>query len=481
MQGQAEPAPVVHDAFFCSCTAAVEILTGLGIIALGALFFTLSWLTINGAVVLCVALLLSLVLLSWTRFDKGRHPCFLFLCTLTLLQGGRLLTYCLGYLPHPMRAGGFSEYGFDLSTDEIGIVLLCLALSAMCIYAPCRWKYRGLVPPASSTVSRYLPYLYLIFAFIVPVQAYKSYCYYQYIQTHGGYVYFFLNHAGVASSVPLFARAVSLLTLPVFVALFVLETRRKLAYATTVVYFASNVFTLLLGTRGALFALVLALWYVAGLKSTKRRRISALVFVVIGLILFGDVIQTFRETSNGLHQYTFAPIKFVMLQGSSIEVTETAVKYRGIFAPYALHYLLHELQNAFVASDVTNYFRGKSLAFDIPVLLDRNSFNLGHGTGGSYLAEAYVIGGIAGVVVISALIGFGLHYLYRLSRNLLSLIVVALILPDVLIMPRGNLLDWLSVALKYTILIVILYIGWLLFEFIVWLKNGPKARIYGVR
>jgi oligosaccharide repeat unit polymerase len=241
---------------------------------------------------------------------------------------------------------------------------------------------------------------------------------------------------------------------------------------TTVIYFTSNIFTLLLGTRGALFALALALWYVAGLKSKHKRKLAVLASLVIALILVGDVIQTFREDSSSLSQYTFAPIKFVMLQGSSIEVTETAVRYRSIFSPYAIYYLIHELQNAFVASDVTNYFRGKSLAFDVPVLLDRRAFNLGHGTGASYVAEAYVIGGIAGVAIVSVLIGVGLRCLYYLSNNVLSLIIVALILPDVLIMPRGNLLDWLSVLLKYAILLLILYTGWLLFGFIVWLKKA---------
>ena len=466
---------VLSDRSFLGPLAAVlEIFSCLAIIAIGSLFFILDWLTVNGAVTLCVGFLLTLVLLSWKRFDQGRHPCFLFLCTLTLLQGGRLLTYCLGYLHRPMRGGGFTEYGFDLSRDEAGTVLLCLALSAICIYAPCRWNYQFFPPPSSFGGRRHLAYLYLVFLLTLPLQLFKSYSYYEYLQAHGGYIYFFTNHTAVASSVPFLVRAGSLITLPVFVAIFVLEPRRRLVYLATVLYFLSTAFTLLLGLRGGLFALVLALWYVAGIKSRKKTSIAVLALVATGLILVGDVVQTLREDSNAWNEYMFAPIAFVMLQGNSIEVTEAAVKYRPVFAPYSFSYLFNELENAFQSNDVTNYFRGKSLAFDVPVQLDRTSFNRGRGTGGSYIGEAYVLGGVVGVALVSLLIGAGLHYLYHLSRNVLSLVVVGLILPDILIMPRGNLLDWLSVLLKYAVLFIVLYLGWLLFGFLVWLRRIPS-------
>jgi oligosaccharide repeat unit polymerase len=454
-------------------------LSCLTVIATASLCFILDWLTVDGAAIVCTGILMAVLLLSWRRFDHGRHPCFLFLCTLTLLQGGRLVTYCLGYLRHPMRAGFFSQYAFDLDRDQSGIVLLCVALSAICIYAPCRLGYQFFPPPSTFPGKKYLSYLYTVFLLTLPLQIFKTYAYYEYVKDHGGYVYFFLNHAAVASSVPVTVRAASLITLPVFVAIFVFESRRMLVYITTIAYFISSTFTLLLGSRAGLFALVLVLWYVAGLKMRKKTNIVAVALLAICLLLVGDVVQALRENSGGVAQYTFAPIKFVMIEGTSLEVTETAVQYRSVFTPYALHYLFNDLQNAFVSSDVTNYFRGKSLAFDVPLLLDRRSFNGGHGTGGSYLGEAYVLGGTASVVVISLLIGAGLHYLYRLSKNALSLVIVALILPDILLMPRGNLLDWFSALLKYIILCFGLALGWLLFTFFVWLKRAPRIDYTG--
>ena len=52
---------------------------------------------------------------------------------------------------------------------------------------------------------------------------------------------------------------------------------------------------------------------------------------------------------------------FVLLEGSSLDVTETAVQYRSVFAPYALNYLFYELENAFRPNDLGNYFRGNLL------------------------------------------------------------------------------------------------------------------------
>ena len=459
-------------------SAAVEILTCVAVVAIGTLLFLLRCLTINGAAILCVGLLLTLIVLSWRHFAQGRHPCFLFLCTLTLLQGGRLVVYCLGFLRSPMRAGAFSEYAFDLGQNQAAIVLLCLALSALCIYSPCRWGYRFIPPPSLLPCRRYLSYLYLLLALTLPLQFYKSYTYYQYVQSHGGYVFFFVNHAAVASSIPLWVRVGSLVTLPVFLAVFVLESRRRRVYIVTLLYFATGVFTLLMGSRAGLFALVLVLWYLARLKSKRGSSVVTLVLLAIALIVAGDIIETLRENSGGLGQYRFAPMTFILLEGSSLDVTETAVQYRPLFAPYAFEYLFYELGNAFRPNDLGNYFRGKSLAFDVPVLLDRNSFNRGHGTGGSYIGEAYVLGGIVGVVLVSWLMGLGLHCLYRLSGHALFAIIVGLILPDILMMPRGNLLDWVSVCLKYLLLFTVLYAGWLLFGFFVWLKRTPRVH-YG--
>ncbi len=109
---------------------------------------------------------------------------------LLLCQGGRFLTYTLGSEPNPMRVRIETRVPFDLSRDQQGIVLLCIALSAICIYSVCRLNYRRIGIPDQTSTLQYLPYLYLLFYLSVPVQIFKNYNYYQYAQAHGGYMYF---------------------------------------------------------------------------------------------------------------------------------------------------------------------------------------------------------------------------------------------------------------------------------------------------
>src|SRR5271167_1736848 len=121
--------------------AAFEVLIYLAVVAASSLAFLAGWMSVNAAVVLTVILLASLIVLSWVHLGQGRHPAFLFLCTLMLFQGGRLISYCLGVELEPMKVVAM-ESDFVLTRNEQGIVLLCIALSAICIYAPCRWCYR---------------------------------------------------------------------------------------------------------------------------------------------------------------------------------------------------------------------------------------------------------------------------------------------------------------------------------------------------
>jgi hypothetical protein len=188
--------------------------------------------------------------------------------------------------------------------------------------------------------------------------------------------------------------------------------------------------------------------------------------MVAVLILGAEVIQNIREDADSASGYSFTPFEFLVLNSASLEVTAVAVKYRQIFAPHVGSYLWHELQDAFVANDTSNYFRGKALAFDVSVFLNPARFSQGHGTGGSYIGEAYVIGGLAGVMVISLLVGSGLHLLHHFSGTALSLFVVAMILPDIAFMPRGGLLDWLSVFARNAISILLLALGWRLYRLV---------------
>ncbi len=447
---------------------AFEVLSYLNVVAIGTLCFLLGWLSPNGAAVLTVLLLSVLIALAWHRFDQGRHPCFLFLCTLLLFQGGRLVGYCLGKTAHPLQIDLLRSSPFGISREESGIVLLALAVSAVCIYAPCRWGYRSIVPPNDNKTRQLLPYLYLIFFSSIPFQLVKNYSYLRYAQQHGGYLVFFTDHSGLAASVPFFVRVVSLLTFPVFTAIFVFEDRRKILWIVTLLYFGTAALYLLVGSRMDAFSQLLALWYVARIKSTRRTRVMVLGLTVAALALLAVGVGATRmeDESETAASYAIGPVGFVAQQGVSLNVTEVAVKYRQVFRPYIASYLLHELEDGFISHDISNYARGRRFDFDVPVFLNPRLFEFGYGTAGSYIAEAYVIGGLLGVVLTSLLIGLGLRILHSFSKNAGTLFVTATILPLVVLMPRGNLLTWAAIVVRNLLMILPLIPGWLIFQYL---------------
>ncbi|MBZ5664865.1 MAG: O-antigen polysaccharide polymerase Wzy family protein [Acidobacteriia bacterium] len=439
--------------------AALEVLGYLTLIAAATLCYLMGWLSCEGAEVLTALLLISLIGLAWKRFDGGRHPCFFFLCTLTLFQAGQLLAYCAGGTSDIFHVTLMTWYQFGLPRNVAALALLSLALSAICIYAPCRWNYRSFAPPRSGSFRRFLPYLYVLFWLSVPVQLFKNYRYYEYAKEHGGYLVLFLDHGGMAASIPIAVRAISLISLPAFVGIFVLEGRKKFLRVATVIYFLITAPVLLTGSRGAIFSLVLSLWYVAKVKSGKPARLYALGLVGIGLILVAAWIGSLRIENDKSRPFA-APSQFLATQGASFNVTEVAIAYRRHFAPYIPSYLASELQSAFVAPDQANYRVGKHFNDDVAMFLNPTDFLLGRGTGSAYLAEAYLVGGLWGIVLVSGLLGALLHGMQAHSRNPLTLFLVAMILPDVLWMPRGGLLDWVSASLRVGISVLLLLLGW---------------------
>ena len=441
------------------------MLAYLAVVAAASLAFVAGWLTVNGAVVLTVLLLGSLIVLSWIHLGQGRHPVFLFLCTLTLFQGGRLaLPTASARTAFPLQVQLMQSDPFSIGRTNEGIVLLCLAVSAICIYGPCRWNYVESPPPNAAPVRQYLPYLYVLFFATLPVQLFKNYRYFRWVQDHGGYNAMYLSHASLASSVPFLVRVIPLVSFPVFVAIFVFETRRKLVYLATFLYFATASLILLMGSRGAVFGLILTLWYVAKVKSNRKTRVAVALLFGVVLMLAADTIRHTRENLGEKPEFSVLPTDFLTLQGISIDVTSTVVAYRSYFAPYAWRYPLNELQNAFVPIDTEHYRRGVGLPYDVPVLLNVIAFDFGAGTGGSYIAESYAIAGIAGVVLISLLLGGGVHLLHILGRSALGLFLVAMTLPDVLLMPRGELLDWFSALLKNAVSFLLLWLGWKIYS-----------------
>jgi len=449
--------------------AVFELLAYLIVGAAAVLAFVTGWLSINAAVVITVLLLSYLMVLSWVRLGHGRHPVFLFLCTMMLFQGGRLIGYCLGAEPTPMRIILLGT-NFDIPRYQQGITLCCVAIASICAYLPARWSYREVVLPVSPSVQRYLPYLYLVFACSWPAQFFKSYKYYEYVMAHGGYLALFLNHGAVTATVPFLVRAMSLVPFPVFITIFVLERRQRFLWVSTILYMTSTVVMLALGSRGAIVTLLFTLWWVTRIKTRKLPSIVILAALTTGLLFVGDFVRQVRAESSGFGA-KFGPIRAITTEGAPLNMTEMAVKYRDHFNRYSSTYLLYELTSGFVGLDNLHYRPGQSLDLDASALLNPTLLNQGNRVASSYLGEAYIAGGIAAVVLVSLTIGVALSFVYNRCDHPAFAVLLALTLQDFLIMPRAQLLDWLTVLARNLLMLTIVWTGWMIYSFITSIRN----------
>lgn len=457
-----------------SLAAALEIFGALGLVAFSALLFAAGFIGPTGAAHLTLALLVALAALAWRNFSGGCHPGFFFLALLALFQGGRLSAWGPEADTEIFRVTLMTSTQFDPPRDAAGTVLAALALSAVAIYAVCRAGYRPPSPASAPSPARFLPFFYWLFALSLPVQLYKNYCYYAYARDHGGYLVFFVDHGGLAASVPAAVRAISLVSLPALVAILVLEERRPCARAAAAIYLAVAAPVLLAGSRGALFALVLALWYLGLVRSRRRVRLRMLALVASALMLVGALVGS-RRIENGETRAFAGPAQFLADQGLSLNVTEVAVVYRDRFRPHFLSYLASELESAFVAADQANYRPGTRFSDDVAMFLNPFTYQLGFGGGSSYIAEAYVGGGLLGVVLASLAAGGLLTALERAARHPLGLFLVVLVLPDVLWMPRGGLADWISASLRVALSLLLLTAGWTCCRTLAWLGGVLAA------
>ena len=233
----------------------------------------------------------------------------------------------------------------------------------------------------------------------------------------------------------------------------------------TTLYFASASLILALGARGGIISLILVLWWVARVKSQKRSRIVLLTIFVTALLFIGDAVRKSRENIEE-KSIRFSAIDAVSIEGAPLNMTEILIKYRSYFSPYSGSYMLRELQNAFVAGDRATYYRGEALDFDASVLLSPSLFSVGGSVASSYIGEAYVAGSVPAVILVSLGIGFGLTAFYKYSANAPLLFLFAMVLPEILVMPRAQLLDWFSVLLRNTISIVLLLAGWKIYALV---------------
>ncbi len=390
---------------------------------------------------------------------------------LVIFQGGRLLAILFGSSDDIFRIDLQTLIPFDIPEQARLTTLLLLSLSASAVY--CASLALGRKPVLSHANWGHLaPYALAVCLLFYPLHFYKTANYLQYV-LQNGYAALYFDDGQHLKDVGFLARSGSQICQAAFAFYFCWETSLPRLRRWTIPMFVTVVGELLTGLRGHSLLLIFSFLFLYKVKSNGRfslRLLAPLATVMLFVSLF---VASFREDVESDDRINPA-VLFLNSQGVSLQVTEVAVAERSQFERYRWNYLLYPILGEFVhQSDFSN---GQRFSNDLSVALNARSFSMGFATGSAYLAEAYLVGGFAGVFLASVAIGW---FLSRLNQWLADgrAPLAVMLLASVLFIPRSELMSPLSASIKEcgSLLIAFTLISTLRLCIFLWNRPRPLA------
>lgn len=433
----------------------VEVGCLLAVVSLAAFLVLVAAMPERACVWLAAILLMALVWLSWKRFDGGRHPCFLFMGMLLVFQGGRLVTSMTGLTKHPMDIVVATMQPIQVSPSAAEVTLLIVVLSGILVYAPCRLGYRPAIFRAGPEM-RWLPALYALILVTFPLAFYKNWLYLEFIRSHGGYLSVYTDHEAILASAGTAIRSIALVSSTAMLVAYVFERKRGRIGLLLALYFAVSLMDLLIGFRGKFFTEIVGLWYLHKLKTGKRFNLTALTLAVVAISLAAVAVAAFRENKSIA---LLSPLGFLAQQGVSLNVTESAVVFHSIFGRYGLNYLWGGFIYGIIPTPADIHHQ--LWTNDLTLYLNPIAEEMGFGTASAYIAELYLAGGLTLVAAGSLAVGWAMHALHQASRRAWGAVLLALVLPSVIYLPRLELLGPVAALVKAAVSLaaIALFVG----------------------
>lgn len=387
---------------------------------------------------------------TWSSTNNGLHPSFLFQLFLIFFQGGRLISYLL-------NAGTEEIWVIDLygapsvfSLSTIKTTILLFGLCSYIIYFttlinPPIIQFK--VPVISSNIFLF------IFVITLPFYIYKNVAYLQYIFTHGGYIAIYANNGEHLQSVGLIIRFLSNICFSAY--LLYIFHEHKLERLKFIMFFFLVLFSteLIIGLRGKYFVFLFLNILIYKQKIKKGFKIAYLAFISLFVVIASILTASFRE-NLAFETASLLP-QFFYTQGNSSVISALAVEQYDRFHPHSLNYLFNATllsfrhQNDFKAGDI--------LAADFTNYLSPQSYDLGFGTGTSFIAELYLLYGIPTIIIGTFAIGLLMSIVKCYLKGIAGTFSF-IILMGCVYLPRSSYLDPISGILKYGIPCLVVYV-----------------------
>ncbi len=222
------------------------------------------------------------------------------------------------------------------------------------------------------------------------------------------------------------------------------------------------------GQRGELLlTLIYLIWYYHNIYHVKfNKKIGVLTLVgILFLSQFAITLRSDYET-NLLE----IPYEFLRLNGISICVPSYLIEYKETFKSEGVPYIFAPIYDYFyrVFIDRSVFYSGPSidlvntsnyLSFNLTYYINETAYFLGHGTGTSYLAEFYDLGGIYfGAFALSILIYLMMKWEYYLYRVRWIMFLSPIVVSQFLYMPRDAFFKIIDNVIIYSLMYIILKI-----------------------
>lgn len=466
------------------------------IIAAFLAFFGGTWYSAASNAALAGISLLNAAMLFYELTDlRRRIPLLLFQVSFNLLLLGRV--YVAWLRDYDIRLGRLEADGFDSLYWSLQI----LAISLFCVYLAYRaggfvFRRRELsaavegakkiwdnpAVPVIRQLSRWVLYVSSLASFFSLANT-------ALFVLRNGYLTSFTETAGVPTIISRFALFFTP-AFTVFLATMPSAKQMRLPMCVYGVYLLASVFT---GRRNMIVTslMMLALYLVLrdNLLPKEKRVLTKRVVLVVCLLGLGGVylLQIVAYLRSGMsaggNSFLNTVVSFIDSQGASFRVIVKTFENLDFFhAKDAWRYFLFPLEMF-----VTNNSIGQTVFHTDPIislqtaefaentysyshaltyLVDPTKYLRGEGFGTSYVAEAYVAFGTAGVVAVSLFLGLAFRWFSSMTSRSWPAIALGLIaFKSLIYLPRNYALSWITDVFNVTYLcfIVGLYLAAQLF------------------
>lgn len=419
-------------------------------------------------ILLTVNLLICLLMLSWLITKKGRHPVFLFLATLLIFQGGRLIAWLLSDELNPFQVV-FVSYPLYLRESTAKATLLLIIVSAFVTFVIALLTAQKKIPKHNAFFDYanipYANFFLLLFIVTSPFWLYKNLSYLAYAIANGGYLAIYQGDGEHLQNVGTLARLLSQLSFAAFICYFVYEPHKKRLIYTTTIFVIGSVIELLIGLRGKFIIQILGLVYLYTKKFRNGYSLKYLIILLSLIVVMSLAIEIFRENKA----FTFRGIDYFLAgQGSSMLVTGLAVEYDLMFSPNAFSYFFNGIVGVFKHQN--SFDTNQLFATDLSRYINPEAFKNGYATGSSFLAESYLVGGVFFVILASAIIGALLSAIDRIQKPSVLAFSYFLFI-YIMYLPRSSLLEPVGQFIKAAPFVCIAFILYVIYQKLKYVKT----------